>query len=338
MGDASTQVRTEPFGSVMAATMATARTHDGAFGEWHLGPVAPLELHPAAHALHYGSACFEGLKAHRGTDDVVRVFRLPEHAARMARSAAVLHLPAVEPEWLSEMIRSVVRANADEAPAPPGALYIRPTLLGLDANIGSATMPAAEALLYVLASPVGDYLAADRPVTLGIETDLPRTTPQFGTIKAGANYAMALGPTLRARKEHGAHQVLFAPGGQVQEAGPANFLLLDDTTLITPPLDDTFLHGITRDSILVLAADLGYRVEERALSVEELLARAPSCEAALVGTAAVLAGVGGLVHRGRQVQVGSGAVGPHTQRLRAALQAVQRGEAPDRWRWTEPVT
>ena len=337
MADTTTQARSQPFGSVMASTMATARTRDGAFDDWALGPVAPLELHPAAHALHYGSACFEGLKAHRGEDGAVRLFRLPDHAARMARSAAVLHLPAVDPGWLADMVRAVVRANADEAPDPPGALYIRPTLLGLDPNIGSATRPSAEALLYVLASPVGDYLAADRALGLGIETELPRTTPQFGTIKAGANYAMALGPTLRARRQDKADQVLFAPGGQVQEAGPANFLLLDGATLITPPLDDTFLHGITRDSVLILASELGYQVEERALSVDELLARAGSCEAALMGTAAVLAGVGWVVHDGRTAQIGDGDVGPHTKRLRDALHGVQRGATPDRWGWTEVV-
>lgn len=337
MGDTTTQPRSQPFGSVMAPTMATARTRDGAFGDWQLGPVGPLELHPAAHALHYGSACFEGLKAHRGVDGVVRLFRLRDHAVRMARSAAVLHLPPVDVGWLAEMVRAVVRANESETPAPPGALYLRPTLLGLDPNIGSATHPSDEALLYVLASPVGDYLAADRALGLGIETELPRTTPQFGTIKAGANYAMALGPTLRTRREDGAHQVLFAPGGQVQEAGPANFCLLDDTTLITPPLDDTFLHGITRDSVLTLAAELGYRVEERPLGVDELLTRAASCEAALMGTAAVLAGVGWVAHEGRRVQIGDGEVGPQTKRLREALQDVQRGASPDRWGWTDPA-
>ncbi|QBI21983.1 branched-chain-amino-acid transaminase [Egibacter rhizosphaerae] len=321
----------------MAGTMATSRTNDGSFAPFELEPVGPLSLHPAAHGLHYGSACFEGLKAHRGEDGTVRLFRARDHAQRLAGSAAGLCLPVPDPEWITEMLHAVVAANLDEVPDPPGALYLRPTLLGTDPNIGAATHPSREALLYVLASPVGDYVAADRPLTVAVETDLPRTTPQFGGVKAGGNYAMALGPTERARRELSAHQLLFAPKGFVQEAGPANFLLISDGALITPPLDGTFLAGITRDSVLTLARDLGDQVEERPLLVDELLDRSATAEAALVGTAAVLAGVGTLVYGDQRVRVGDGGVGPRTQRLREALVAVQRGVAPDHWGWTEPV-
>jgi branched-chain amino acid aminotransferase len=135
-----------------------------------------------------------------------------------------------------------------------------------------------------------------RPLTLLVETDVPRTTPQFGEAKAGANYLMALGVTRRAREEHGCDQVLFAPGGQVQETGAANFLLFDEERVVTRALDSTFLHGVTRDSVLTLARDRGMgRGARRSLST--------SCshgegEAALAGTAAVLSGVGTLVRDG----------------------------------------
>ncbi|MFO8076143.1 MAG: branched-chain-amino-acid transaminase [Egibacteraceae bacterium] len=338
MGEQGTRAApAQPFGSVMASTMALAWSADGAFDAFELGPVAPLPLHPAAHALHYGSACFEGLKAHRGVDGTLRLFRLADHAERMRRSAATLSLPVPDPAWLAEVVREVVAANAAEAPPPPGALYVRPTLLGVDANIGAATHPATEALLFVLCSPVGDYLASGRALSLGVETTLPRTTPQFGAVKAAANYAMALAPTLRAREVDGVDQVLFAPGGLVQEAGPANFLLIDGGTLVTPPLDGSFLHGITRDSVLRLAATLGYTVEERPLSTEELTRRAPGCEAALVGTAAVLGGVGRLVVGGEAITVGDGEIGPRTTELREALVALQQGAAEDAFGWTEPV-
>ena len=316
--------------------MVVSRTAGGVFGRGQVEPVAPLDLHPAVHALHYGSACFEGLKAHRGPDGRVRIFRAPAHAARMRVSADLLCLPVPDAELVIEMIRAAVEANIEHVPDPPGALYIRPTLLGVDANIGAAATPSSEALLYVIASPVGDYFDSTRALSVAVETELPRSTPQFGQVKAGANYAMALGITMRARTA-GADQVLFAPGGSVQETGASNFMLLDDARLVTKALDGSFFAGVTRDSVLTLARDLGYRVEERDITVDELFTWVAEGEAALMGTAAVMAGVGSFLHEGTSVQVRDGTVGPNTQRLREALIAVQQGQAPDRWGWTNPV-
>jgi branched-chain amino acid aminotransferase len=327
---------TPAFGSVSAPTMIRSDVIAGVFGTPQAVPTAPLAVHPFAHALHYGSACFEGMKAHRGRDGVVRMFRPDRHVARMQRTAELLCLPVPPAELLGEAIRAAVAANLEVAPAAPGALYIRPLLLGMDPNIGAAAAPSEDALLLVLASPVGDYFAGGaRTLKLLVETELPRTTPQFGEAKAGANYVMALGVTRRARAEHGADQVLFAPGGDVQETGAANFLLLDDDRIVTRALDSSFLHGITRDSVLRLARDLGYRVEERDIHVDELIAW--KGEAALAGTAAVLSSVGTLVHEGREITVGSGQVGPNTVRLRDALLAIQRAEVPDPHGWMVPV-
>lgn len=330
-----------PFGTQFAATMATATWDDGAWSEVQLGPVAPLSVHPAAHVLHYGSAGFEGLKAHRGDDGIVRLFRPDRHVARMQRTARLLHLPEPGIDRLSGMIHATVAANLTEAPAPPGALYVRPVLIGTEANIGAAAAPARSALLYVLTSPVGDYFTGGlRPLRLAVETTLPRTTPQFGEAKTGANYVMALGVTLHAKQELGVDQVLFAPDGDVQETGAANFLLLDDDRVVTKALDSSFLHGVTRDSILTLAADLGYEVDERQhLSLDDVLAWARNGgEAALSGTAAVLAPVGTLVHDGDEIPMGDGEVGKNTRTLRDALTAVQRGQVPDQHAWTVPVT
>jgi branched-chain amino acid aminotransferase len=242
-------------------------------------------------------------------------------------------------ELVTEAIVRTVAANLDAIPDAPGALYLRPVLLGTDENIGAAAAPSTSALLYVLASPVGDYFAGgDRPLSLWLETDLPRTTPQFGRIKTGANYAMALGLTRRVRDEHGVDQVLFAPDGDVQETGAANVLLLSEDRIVTRGLDDAFLHGVTRDSILTLARDLGVEVEERRVSVEELTDWCRHGEVALSGTAAVLAGVGRLVTVDGEVTVGDGQVGPVTRRLREALLAVQSGAAPDPQGWTREVT
>lgn len=325
-----------PFGTVLATSMVVSSTTGGAFGAAAVQPTGPLKLSPATHALHYGSQCFEGLKAHRGADSQIRLFRVGDHADRMRRSAAAMCLPVPERALVREMVCEAVRANADQVPEWPGALYLRPTLLGVDPNIGAAARPSAEALLYVIASPVGSYFGGDRALSVHIESDLPRSTPQFGEVKTGANYAMALGAIERARAA-GADQVLFAPGGDVQETGASNFILLDDERLVTKPLDGSFLAGITRDSVITLAGDLGYRVEERHIDIDDVLAWAAHGEAALTGTAAGLTGVGELIHEGRAVQVGDGEAGPNTVRLRDALVAVQRGEAEDRRGWTETV-
>jgi branched-chain amino acid aminotransferase len=316
--------------------MAHVTYASGTWGEPVLGPVEPFSFHPATHALHYGSACFEGLKAHRGLDGVVRIFRAAAHVKRMQGSADVLCLPPPPAETLTKMMHDVTAANRDEVPVSPGSLYLRPTLLGTEPNIGAAAAPSSTALLYVLASPVGDYFSGGiRPLALSIETVQPRTTPQFGMVKSGANYVMALRPTLEAKKALGIDQVLFAPGGVVQETGASNFMLIDAERVVTPALTASFLHGVTRDSLLTIARDLGYTVEEREVTVDEVVewARRDGAEAALAGTAAVLSPVGRLVHEGTSIDVGDGGVGTHTMRLRSALTDLHVGAAPDPYGW-----
>lgn len=331
-----------PFGSVFASTMAVASWEDGEWSSPQLGPVEPIPMHPATHVLHYGSACFEGLKAHRGLDGVVRIFRVDAHVSRMRRSAEILMLPQPPENLLTQMVTDVVAANLAEVPAAPGSLYLRPTLVGTVPNIGAAAVPSSSALLYVLASPVGDYFAGGiRPLKLALETRQPRTTPQFGMVKSGANYVMALGPTMRAKQDLGADQVLFAPGGHIQETGAANFLMIDPEHIITPALSEAFLHGVTRDSVLTLGAELGYTIDQRTdLVVDDLLewSKRDEAEAALSGTAAVLAAVGGLILDGELVPVGSGAVGEQTLRLRTALTDLHVGSREDHHGWLTVVS
>jgi branched-chain amino acid aminotransferase len=156
-------------------------------------------------------------------------------------------------------------------------------------------------------------------------------------VKTGGNYAAAMGPTLRARAQYQVDQVLFCPRGEVQETGAANFLLIRNGEILTRSLDSTFLHGVTRDSLLALARDRGVKVSERVFKVEEMLEWVKSGEAALSGTAAVLAGVGTLIYRGTEYRVASGEVGALTRELRGQLLAVQQGEAADRHGWLARV-
>jgi branched-chain amino acid aminotransferase len=205
-------------------------------------------------------------------------------------------------------------------------------------NIGAAATPSTGAMLIVLASPVWDYFAGGmKPLKILVDANSQRCAPHLGVVKTGGNYAAAMGPTLEARRRHGVDQVLFCPGGELQETGAANFLMIRSGHVLTRALDSTFLHGVTRDSLLQLARDLGYRVEERIIKIPELLNWADGGEAALSGTAAVLAGVGTLVHDGRSIRVGDGDVGPETRKLRAALVAIQSGQASDAHGWLSVV-
>jgi branched-chain amino acid aminotransferase len=310
------------FGSVLASHMAVASYAGGRWSAAEIRPVAPVELSPAAHVLHYASTCFEGFKAFRRADGSVHVFRMDRHIERMRQSARLLVLPVPDPVQLADMVRAVIARCREAVPESPGA----------------AATPATEASLLVLASPVWDYFAGGmKPLRILVDDANTRSAAQMGMVKTGGNYAAAMGPTLAARAKFQVDQVLFCPGGEVQETGAANFLLLRDGHLLTRGLDTTFLHGVTRDSLITLARDGGYDVSERVFDVREMLDWVKTGEAALSGTAAVLAGVGTLIHRDTEYRVGSGEVGPLTRSLRSQLVAVQQGDAPDRHGWLERV-
>lgn len=327
------------FGTEFCDRFAIARFKDNAWSKASIEPLKPLSMHPAAHVFHYASTCFEGFKAYRWDDGKARVFRLPDHVARMQRSAASLRLPVPDADLLSTMVTDLVAAQIDDIPAPPSSLYLRPTLIGTLENIGAAASPSTEAMLFVLASPVGDYFAGgSSTLKLLVETQRARSTEQLGSTKTGGNYAAALGPTLDAKAKYGVHQVLFCPNGDVQETGAANFLVIGDDEIITKPLDSTFLHGMTRDSILKLAAENGYKVSERNFTVDELLDLVKTHEAALSGTAACLSPVGSLVYEGKEINVRDGEAGPNTAKLRKALQDIQYGLAPDTHGWLTEVS
>ncbi|ART79895.1 branched-chain amino acid aminotransferase [Oceanisphaera avium] len=328
------------FGTVFMPEMAITWFDGTNWTPAEMVPSDRLTLHPGAHVLHYSSTCFEGLKAFRHEDGSVNIFRMDKNLARMAQSSRLLALPELDLTLAASMIKQTVARFADAVPAPPGSLYIRPTYIGTEAAIGKAASPSLASCFYVLVSPVGDYFAGgDRALRLLLEENGMRCAPHMGMIKSGGNYASALQPILKANQEVQADQVLFCPNGDVQETGAANFLLIDGNEIITKDLDESFLHGVTRDSILTLARDLGMTVSERKLSVAELLERAakPECEAALSGTAAVLTPVGTLIHQGKEYPIGNGGIGQTVLKLRQALNDIQWGKAPDTHGWLERI-
>lgn len=334
----TSQPQRPAFGTVLTESMATALYREGKWSNFTIQPTGPISLHPSAHVLHYASSCFEGFKAYRRQDGIVHVFRMDKHIARLRQSAQRLALPVPDATMVADMVREVIRRSRDAVPEAPGALYLRPILFGTTANIGAAGTPPGEATLLVLASPVWDYFAGGmKPLRIFVDDVNARCAPHLGMVKTGGNYAAAMGPTLEARTKHKADQVLFCPQGQVQETGASNFVLLRERQLLTRSLDSSFLHGVTRDSLLTMVRDLGFDVQERPFAIQEMLDWVVSGEAALSGTAAVLAGVGTLIYRDREYKVGNGNVGPVTQDLRARLVAIQQGLVPDTHGWLEVI-
>ena len=326
------------FGQEFTTQMVVANFFNNQWSEPQVQPVAPLSFHPGSHVLHYSSTCFEGLKAYRWADDTIHLFRYQKNIKRLQNSAAALCLPVPSYELLEQSIFSAVKAVEKEIPGLPGALYIRPTLIGTELNIGAAGRGSEEAMLYVITSPVGDYFSGGiRPLKLLIDEENMRSTPKFGQVKTGGNYAASLTSVTHAKEKYGADQVLFCPGGQVQETGAANFILIKGKQIITKRTDGSILPGITRDSILKLAASQGYQVMELDYNVQELLQWLPESEAFLSGTAAVLSPVGSMVYQGIEHQVGDGQIGEQSMQLKSLLTDIQTGKNQDVFDWTSSV-
>jgi branched-chain amino acid aminotransferase len=328
------------FGTVFMPEMALTTFDNQQWSQTEFVPSDSIQMHPGAHVLHYSSTCFEGLKAFRHADGSIYIFRMDQNIKRFKQSSQLLNLPEVDTQQVADMITSIVAKYASDVPQPPGSMYIRPTHVGTEASIGKAAAPSLTSLLYVLLSPVGDYFAGGaKPLRLLLDEEGVRCAPHMGMVKSGGNYASALGPILAAKQAVQADQILFCPNGDVQETGAANFLLFDGNEVITKALDSTFLHGVTRQSVLTIAADHGMKVSERDISVDELLALAakPGVEAALSGTAAVLTPVGTFIHNNKEHTVGSGEAGPTTMKLRQALNDIQWGKAEDKHGWLVKV-
>ena len=248
-------------------------------------------------------------------------------------------MPEPDAAQVAAMVTAVVDRVRKEVPEAPGALYLRPMLFGMGASIGGASAPPAEAMLIVLASPVWDYFTSGpKPLRIYVEEKATRCASHLGMIKTGGNYAAAMGPTMAARQKYQVDQVLFCPGGEVQETGAANFLLIREGKILTRSLDTTFLHGVTRDSLLTIAPDWvsrsrsacsrSTRCSTGSRTARPRFRARPRCSPASARWCAL---------GEARFKVGSGEVGPHTRRLRAALVAMQQGEVPTPAGWTTRV-
>jgi branched-chain amino acid aminotransferase len=306
-------------------------------------PFGPLPLSPAAAALHYAETLFDGLKAFRGVDGKIRIFRLDRHCARMADGAARLCMPAISPEVIREALVEMVRVERDWIPSSQGtALYLRPTQIATEGFLG--VRPATEYLFFIITSPVGAYYAEGfAPVKIRIEDRYVRAAPGgLGAVKAGANYAASLLAAEEA-KHAGFAQVLWTDAiehSALEEVGTMNLFVRIGDEFATPALSGTILSGVTRDSVIALLRKWGQVVNERRITVEELLAaqRAGRLKEVFgTGTAAVISPVSELGWKDQRLKLGDGSPGEYSQRLFKAITDIQYGAAPDPDGWTTLV-
>ncbi len=325
-----------PFGYFQTDYNARCYYRNGQWGEVEISSSEYISIHMAATCLHYGQEAFEGMKAYRGKDGKIRLFRWIENAKRLQRSAEGIMMAPVPEGIFFDMVQKVVLLNEKAIP-PYGSgatLYIRPLLIGTGAQVG--IRPANEYLFMVFAGPVGPYFKEGfKPVSIQLINDFDRAAPKgTGHIKVGGNYASSLIPMERS-KDEGFASVLFTEAKQkkyIDEAGPANFFGIKDGTYITPK-SSSILPSITNMSLMQLAEDMGFKVERRSIPIEEL---ETFQEAGACGTAAIISPIGKIVVRetGKVYQFSKdGNAGPISTKLYNKLLGIQFGDEPDPYGW-----
>ncbi len=313
---------------------------------WHyprVVPYRPIPLDPAASALHYGQALFEGLKAFRRDEGRACLFRPGAYLDRLNRSARRLAMPEIDPALVLEGAKTLLRADAAWMPSSPGtSIYLRPVMFATEAFLG--VRPARSYTLLVIASPSGAYFSGPpRPLRIWVESSRARAARGgIGEAKAAANYVASLLAAEDAKKR-GFDQVLWLDGAlhrDLEEIGTMNVFARIAGTIVTPALEGSILPGVTRDSVIRLCRDMDVRVEERRVPFQELRdahAAGTLEEVFGTGTAALVAPIGELAAHDGIVTLPPPNPSSLGARLRDQIDAIQRGEAPDRFGWLEEV-
>lgn len=340
------QMKTKPdqaklgFGQFFTDHMFTMRwTRQNGWHDATIEPYKSFTLDPAAMVFHYGQAIFEGMKAYRGKDDQIFLFRPSDNLTRMNQSAQRICMPRFPQDRVLQALRAMVYLDQEWVPSTPGAtLYIRPTMIATEPALG--LRPAEEYLFFIICCPVGAYYAEGfSPTRIYVEDKYVRAVPGgVGDAKTAGNYAASVKAQVEAH-DRGYTQVLWLDAVErryVEEVGTSNIFFLIDDELITPPLEGSILPGITRDSVIQLARDWGYQVSERRITIDEVVAAGKSGalkESFGTGTAAVISPVGEFCYREQHLQINGGKAGDLAKRLHDELQALQFGYLDDPHKW-----
>ncbi|MBQ4365714.1 MAG: branched-chain amino acid aminotransferase [Clostridia bacterium] len=313
---------------------------------WHDARIVPygnLSLAPSAMVFHYGQEMFEGLKAYKGEDGQVYLFRPDMNAKRANSSNRRLVIPELPEQDFVDAVKAVVDVDRDWIPTDPGtSLYIRPFIIATDEFLGVA--PSKTYLFIIILSPSGAYYESGlEPVGIWIEDEYVRAVKGgMGFTKTGGNYAASLIAQVKAHDD-GYSQVLWLDGVErkyIEEVGAMNIMFKINGKVVTPMLNGSILPGVTRDSIIRVCKDWGYEVEERRISVDELVAAAKDGTLEEVwgtGTAAVVSPVNKLRYEDEVMHIGDGGIGELTQKLYDELTGIQWGKRPDTRGWRVTV-
>ena len=313
---------------------------------WHDARVVPygdFSLDPACMVLHYGQTIFEGSKCYRTPDGSMNLFRIRDNFERMNRSATRMCMPNIDVDLCMAGLDTLLSLDKEWTPHSEGtALYIRPTMIATDPFLGVAA--AQSYLFYVILSPVGAYYATGlSPVGIYVEDEYVRAVRGgVGFAKTAANYAASI-LAGNVAKHKGYAQVLWLDGVEqkyIEEVGSMNMMFAFGNKIVTPMLNGSILPGITRDSVLKLAASMGYETEERHISIDEVVEGAKSgklTEAFGTGTAAVVSPVSKLSFKGQNYAIGDGSIGKLTQKMYDTLTGIQTGKIADTMGWITKV-
>ena len=314
---------------------------------WHdaqVRPYGPMTMEPASNVFHYGQAIFEGIKAYRQPDDSIATFRPDHNAQRFINSAERLAMPELPQEEFIESLRQLVEVDKDWVPEAGGeaALYLRPFMISTEVSLG--VHPAKSYRYVLIASPAGSYFSGGiKPVSVWLSTDYVRAAPGgTGAAKFAGNYAGSLLAQAQA-DEKGCDQVVWLDAIErryIEEMGGMNLMFVygsgENVEIVTPELSGSLLPGITRESLLQVAQDLGYKVTERRITAEEWQRDAESgamSEAFACGTAAFITPVGHVLGDSADFQVNGNEAGGITMTLRERLTGIQRGAVEDTHGW-----
>lgn len=330
------------FGTVFTDHMFMMDYRNGEWLDPRVVPYGPLSVDPAALVLHYGQGIFEGLKAYRRGERVL-LFRPDKNIDRLNISATRMVMPTLDPDFALDSLLNLIRIERDWVPQVPGSsLYIRPTLIGTEPRLG--VKASSEYLYYIILSPVGPYFPTGfGPVKIMVaDKHIRAAEGGVGAAKTMGNYAAGLLAGKEA-VEAGCTQVLWLDAHErrfLEEVGTMNIAVKLDDEVATPPLSGTILSGITRESVLHILRDWGLYVNERRISVDEVIEGLGTGKVEEIfgcGTAAIIAPVGSLYYKGVAHTVGDGNTGPLTQRLYDELIGVQSGKREDKYDWVVEV-
>lgn len=329
------------FGKYFSDHMFTMTYRDGAWQKGAIEPYGNFSINPASMVLHYGQAIFEGLKAYRGKDEQIYLFRPKDNLARFNRSAARMCMPEIDVDEVYAGIRQLLEIEQDWVPSVKGAtLYIRPTMIATEPALG--VRPSKEYIFFVILSPVGAYYPEGfNPVKIFVTDKYVRAVRGgVGEAKTAGNYAASIMAAIEAQAQ-GFTQVLWLDAcdrKSIEEVGTMNIFFVIDDELITPPLSGSILPGITRDSVLKITREWGLNVVERNITIDEVIAASENGSLQEVfgsGTAAIISPVGSLYYKDQEIVVNGGKTGELSQKLFDDLQAIQFGYKDDVNGWVD---